>query len=206
MEKTADSKIRYQQIFESLDPNSRKTKVICTLGPACWDVDMLVKMLDAGMNVARCNFSHGDHKSHGQSLENLREALKQRPDKTCAVLLDTKGPEIRTGLLKDSKPIELTAGQDLKIVTDYTFQGDNTTIACSYPQLASTVQVGSTIFVADGSLTCEVKSLHGDHVIVKCLNGVKLGEKKNMNLPGAVVDLPTLTEKDEDDLVEFGIK
>ena len=122
---------------------------------------MLVKMLDAGMNVARCNFSHGDHKSHGQSLDNLREALKQRPDKTCAVLLDTKGPEIRTGMLKDSKPIELTAGQDLKIVTDYSFLGDNTCIACSYPELATTVQVGSTIFIADGSLTLEVKSLHG---------------------------------------------
>lgn len=70
---------------------------------------MLVKMLDAGMNVARLNFSHGDHKSHGQTLENLKEALKQRPDKTCGILLDTKGPEIRTGLLKDHKPIELVA-------------------------------------------------------------------------------------------------
>jgi pyruvate kinase len=110
MEKQADSKIRYQQIFESLDPTQRKTKVVCTLGPACWDVDMLVKMIDAGMNVARLNFSHGDHKTHGQSLENLQEALKQRPDKHVAVMLDTKGPEIRTGLLRDSKPIELTAG------------------------------------------------------------------------------------------------
>ena len=71
---------------------------------------MLVKMLDAGMNVARLNFSHGDHGSHGKTLENLKEALKQRPDKQCAILLDTKGPEIRTGLLKEHKPIELVAG------------------------------------------------------------------------------------------------
>lgn len=71
---------------------------------------MLVKMLDAGMNVARLNFSHGDHISHGRSVENLREALKQRPDKTCAILLDTKGPEIRTGLLKDGKPVDITSG------------------------------------------------------------------------------------------------
>jgi pyruvate kinase len=71
---------------------------------------MLVKMLDAGMNVARLNFSHGDHETHGKTLDNLREALKQRPDKQCAFLLDTKGPEIRTGLLKDHKPIELTSG------------------------------------------------------------------------------------------------
>jgi len=71
---------------------------------------MLTKMLDAGMNVARLNFSHGDHVSHGKSLDNLRAALKQRPDKTCAIMLDTKGPEIRTGFLKDHKPIELTSG------------------------------------------------------------------------------------------------
>ena len=120
---------------------------------------MLVKMLDAGMNVARLNFSHGDHESHGKSLDNLRAALKQRPDKTCAIMLDTKGPEIRTGFLKDHKPIQLEAGQDLKIVTDYEFLGDNTTIACSYESLPTTVSVGSTIYIADGSLTCTVKSI-----------------------------------------------
>jgi pyruvate kinase len=206
MEKQADQKIRYQQIFESLDVSQRKTKVVCTLGPSCWDVDMLVKMLDAGMNIARCNFSHGDHSSHGKSLANLREALAQRPGKTCAVMLDTKGPEIRTGMLKDGKAIELTANQTLKICTDYSHLGDNTMIACSYKSLMTTVQIGSTIFIADGSLTCEVTEINDDHVVVICKNGVKLGERKNMNLPGAIVDLPTLTEKDENDLVEFGIK
>jgi pyruvate kinase len=117
---------------------------------------MLVKMLDAGMNVARLNFSHGDHNTHSQSLDNLRAALKQRPDKTCAVMLDTKGPEVRTGLLRDNKPIEIQAGQTLKIVTDYAIEGDNTKIACSYKNLPKAVKVGSTIFIADGSLTCEV--------------------------------------------------
>ena len=128
--------------------------------PSCWDTDMLVKMLDAGMNVARLNFSHGDHKTHGQSLENLQEAMKQRPDKTCAVMLDTKGPEIRTGFLRDNKPIDLVSGQSLKIVTDYAIEGDNTKIACSYKSLPKTVSVGSTIFIADGSLTCEVTEVH----------------------------------------------
>jgi pyruvate kinase len=120
---------------------------------------MLVKMLDAGMNIARLNFSHGDHASHGKTLDNLREALKQRPEKQCAILLDTKGPEIRTGMLKDHKPIELTAGQSLKIVTDYSFEGTSECIACSYKSLPTTVKVGSTIFVADGSLTCTVTAL-----------------------------------------------
>merc|ERR1712032_1104040 len=163
-------------------------------------------MLDAGMNVARLNFSHGDHKTHGKSVENLREALKQRPDKTCGIMLDTKGPEIRTGMLVDNKPIDLVADQELIISTDYQLEGDNTQIACSYKSLPETVQVGSIIFIADGSLTCEVTEILENGVKVTCKNGAKLGEKKNMNLPGAVVDLPTLTEKDETDLTEFGLK
>lgn len=167
---------------------------------------MLVKMLDAGMNVARLNFSHGDHNSHGKSVANLKEALKQRPDKTCAIMLDTKGPEIRTGNLVDHQPVEFVAGQSLQIVTDYAIEGDNTRIACSYRALPETVQVGSLIYIADGSLTCEVTEIQENGVMVVCKNGAKLGEKKNMNLPGAVVDLPTLTEKDETDLVEFGLK
>lgn len=115
-------------------------------------------MLDAGMNVARLNFSHGDHKSHGQSLDNLRAALKQRPDKTCAVMLDTKGPEIRTGMLKN-KSVELKNQQLLKICVDYDHVGDEEMIACSYKDLMTTVKVGSTIFIADGSLTCTVTEI-----------------------------------------------
>jgi len=203
---TDSCRIKFTHIFEQIDLNTRKTKVICTLGPACWDVDMLIKMLDAGMNVARLNFSHGDHKSHGQSVANLKEALKQRPDKTCAIMLDTKGPEIRTGKLVDGKPIELVMGQDLEICTDYDIEGDSTRIACSYKSLPDTVQVGSVIYIADGSLTCEVTEILENGVKCQVKNNAKIGERKNMNLPGAVVDLPTLTEKDEIDLTEFGLK
>ena len=89
----------------------------------------------------------------------MKEALKQRPDKTCGIMLDTKGPEIRTGMLVDSKPIELEANQDLIITTDYSFEGTTEKIACSYKSLPETVQVGSTIFVADGSLTCIVTEI-----------------------------------------------
>lgn len=94
----------------------------------------------------------------------------------------------------------------MKITTDYEHLGDNEMISCSYPDLMKTVKVGSTIFFADGSLTCTVTEIKEDHVVVKCLNAVKIGEKKNMNLPGAVVTLPTLTAKDEDDLVDFGLE
>ena len=167
---------------------------------------MLVKMLDAGMNVARLNFSHGDHETHGKSVDNLRAALKQRPDHTCAVMLDTKGPEIRTGMLKDKK-VTLVAGQSLKLTTNYDYLGDNEMIACSYPDLMNTVKVGQPIFIADGTLTCTVleNDAH-DHIVVRVENNVTIGEKKNMNLPGCIVNLPTLTEKDEDDLVDFGIE
>jgi len=85
--------------------------------PACWDVDTLVGMLERGMTVARLNFSHGDHQVHGETVARLREAFKRRRDLQCAIMLDTKGPEIRTGLLKDHKPIELTKGQTLEIST-----------------------------------------------------------------------------------------
>lgn len=120
-------------------------------------------------------------------------------------MLDTKGPEIRTGMLKEA-PLSLVAGQKLKIVTDYSVKGDATQIACSYKSLPTTVHVGSTIFVADGSLTCEVTEIKDDHVVVECKNSCTIGERKNMNLPGAIVDLPTLTEQDEKDLVDFGLK
>lgn len=82
--------------------------------------------------------------------------MKQRPNKTCALMLDTKGPEIRTGLLRDNKPVDLVCGQELLIVTDYSIDGDNKKISCSYKALPQTVSIGSTIYIADGSLTCEV--------------------------------------------------
>lgn len=120
-------------------------------------------------------------------------------------MLDTKGPEIRTGLLED-KTVTYQSGQILKITTDYEAQGNENQMACSYKKLPQTVQPGSLIFIADGSLTCEVVETKDDHVLAKCLNTCTLGERKNMNLPGAIVDLPTLTEQDEKDLREFAIK
>merc|ERR1740117_348652 len=202
---TNSATIKFSSIFEQLDLSQRKTKIICTLGPACWDTECLVKMLDAGMNVARLNFSHGDHESHGGSVDRLREALKQRPDKVCAVMLDTKGPEIRTGMVKGGT-VTFVKDQILEITTDFDFEGDSSKIACSYQALPTSVQVGSTIFIADGSLTCEVCEILEAGVKVNVKNNATIGNRKNMNLPGAIVDLPTLTEKDEDDLVEFGLK
>lgn len=129
-----------------------------------------------------------------------------RPGKPCSVLLDTKGPEIRTGLLGDKGKVQLKAGQLLDIVADPLYVGDNSAIGCSYEALPRTVKPGSVIYIADGSLTCTVRSIGEKIVTVECHNDFALGERKNMNLPGAIVELPTLTEKDIYDITEFGIK
>lgn len=192
---------------EHPDSFKRKVKIICTMGPSCWDPDMLEKMIDAGMNVARLNFSHGDHKTHGETVEKVRAAAKKFPDKPVAILLDTKGPEIRTGFFADGvgDKIELVQGQDLKLVTDYSFKGDSKCIAVSYKELPTSVKPGNTILCADGSLSLRVKEIGADWVITEVMNQCKLGERKNCNLPGVKVNLPVLQEKDIDDLLSFGI-
>jgi len=193
---------------DTKDSFNRKCKIICTMGPCCWDVDMLVQLFDAGLNICRLNFSHGDHEAHGGTVKRIREATKQRPDKPVAILLDTKGPEIRTGFFKEGLAggkIKLKQGQDLKLVTDYDFKGDETTLAITYKALPSAVKPGQIILAADGSLSLKVKSCGPDYVITEVLNDIDMGEKKNMNLPGVKVDLPVLQDKDKKDLVEFGI-
>merc|ERR1719277_2518777 len=169
---------------------------------------MLVKLIDCGLNICRLNFSHGDHEAHGKTVQRIREAAKQRPDKPVAILLDTKGPEIRTGFFKEGLAggkIKLKQGQDLKLVTDYDFKGDETAIACSYKTLPTAVKPGQIILCADGSLSLRVKSCASDHVVTEVLNDIDIGEKKNMNLPGVKVELPVLQEKDVKDIKEFGI-
>merc|ERR1719203_1271390 len=198
---------KFASFESSEDSFKRKCKIICTMGPNCWEVPMLVKLIDCGMNICRLNFSHGDHETHGATVKRIREAAKQRPDKPVAILLDTKGPEIRTGFFREDVggKIELKQGQELKLVTDYEFKGDSTCIAISYPKLPSAVKPGQIILCADGSLSLKVKSCGADHVVTEVMNDITIGEKKNANLPGVKVELPVLQEKDVKDLVQFGI-
>lgn len=183
-----------------------KTKIVCTLGPASRSVEMIEKLLRAGMNVARFNFSHGSHSYHQETLENLKLAMESTGI-LCAVMLDTKGPEIRTGLLKGGKPIQLKQGQEITISTDYSIEGDENTISMSYRKLAEDVKPNSGILCADGTITLRVLSCDTESGSVRCVceNTAMLGEKKNVNLPGVVVDLPTLTDKDREDIFEWGI-
>lgn len=203
------TRIKMDQISTEREPEDylfRRTKIVCTMGPSCWDVEKLVQMIDLGMNVARLNFSHGDHAAHSATVQNIVKAMHLRKDRMVALLLDTKGPEIRTGMLKtENKKVSLKAGQDLKITTDYTYLGDETCIACSYEKLPTSVKVGNKILLADGSVTCQVTKVEKDHIMCKVLNNAVVGERKNMNLPGVKVELPCISEKDKNDILEFAI-
>jgi len=188
------------------DGSRPNTKIVCTMGPACWDVDNLTRMMELGMSICRLNFSHGDHETHGATVARIREAAAAVPGKEIAILLDTKGPEIRTGFLgTPDKKVSLTAGQTLRLTTDYEFVGDSTCIACSYKKLPTSVSPGNTILIADGSLVATVLECGEDFVDVRVENNAKIGERKNMNLPGVKVDLPVLQPKDIHDIQEFGI-
>jgi len=201
------SNISLEKIMAKTQNEKRQTKIICTMGPSCWDVPMLEDLIDLGLSVARFNFSHGDHEGHKACLDRLREASSNKK-KHVAVLLDTKGPEIRSGFFADgAKKIHLKKGQSLTLTTDYAFKGDVNKMACSYPALATSVTPGQSILVADGSLvltvlTCDVAA---GEVTCRVENNSSIGERKNMNLPGVVVELPTLTEKDISDIKEWGV-
>ena len=183
-----------------------KTKIICTLGPSSRTVEQLENLLQTGMSVARFNFSHGTHEYHLECLNNLRQAC-MNTGKVCAVLLDTKGPEIRTGTLEDGKPVTLERGKELTLTTDYSVVGNKDLLAVSYQWMARDVKAGDNILMADGSVMLEVMATDVDAgtVRVKCLNSATIGERKNCNLPGVAVDLPTLTEKDLHDIIGFGV-
>ena len=192
---------------EGDDAVKNRTNIVCTLGPVSRDVPKLEQLLRAGMRVARFNFSHGSHEYHQETLDNLRIASKNTGI-MCGVLLDTKGPEIRTGMLDHGEPVFLEKDSEVKLTTDYATIGNKNLVAVSYPSLARDVAPGSQILCADGSITFTVLSCDVDNgtVQVRCENSAKLGERKNMNLPGVNVDLPTITEKDRDDIINWGVK
>ncbi|XP_028761213.1 pyruvate kinase, cytosolic isozyme-like [Neltuma alba] len=188
---------------ESVRP---KTKIVCTLGPSSRSVQMLEKLLKAGMNVARFNFSHGSHSYHQQTLDHLRTAMNNTGI-LCAVMLDTKGPEIRTGFLKDGNPVQLHRGHEVTVTTDYSIRGDENMISMSYKKLAHDLEPGSCVLCADGTISFTVLECDRENGTIRCRceNSAILGEKKNVNLPGVVVDLPTLTDKDKEDILQWGI-
>ena len=179
-------------------------KIVCTIGPASDNYETLKAMAEAGMNVARLNFSHGDYDGHEKKLKLIRR-VERSVKKPIAALLDTKGPEIRTGLMKDGE-INLVQGEKIILSSgEQPFEGTPEKIYVNYPLLAQEVTPGQSIFIDDGALNLEVQEIKNNDVICKIIVGGSLRNTKGINLPGADITLPALSEKDKQDIA-WGIQ
>ncbi|PQG23571.1 pyruvate kinase [Enterococcus faecalis] len=181
----------------------KKTKIVCTIGPASESVEMLVNLINAGMNVCRLNFSHGDYEEHGARIKNIREAVKIT-GKRVAILLDTKGPEIRTNDMENGA-ITMKIGDSVRISMTEVL-GTNEKFSITYPELINDVNVGSHILLDDGLIDLEVTDIDRDanEIVTVVKNEGVLKNKKGVNVPGVSVNLPGITEKDAND-IRFGI-
>ncbi len=182
--------------------STRRAKIICTIGPACNSEDMVRDLMRLGMDVARLNFSHGSHADHACNIKRLRTIADQE-NRTICILQDLQGPKIRTGSLKDHIPIALKAGTQVTI-TPRDVEGTPTIISTTFKTLAQDLQPGARILLSDGLIELQVLEIHGDDVRCEVINGGMLAEHQGINLPGAVLSIPALTEKDRRDL-EFGL-
>ncbi|OTA20692.1 pyruvate kinase [Xenorhabdus beddingii] len=180
----------------------KKTKIVCTIGPKTESEEKLTELLNAGMNVMRLNFSHGDYEEHGQRIKNIR-AVTAKTGKKAAILLDTKGPEIRTMKLEGGNDVSLTAGQTFTFTTDQSVIGNQDRVAVTYAGLPADLKPGNTVLVDDGLIAMTVKSATETEVTCEVLNNGDLGENKGVNLPNVSINLPALAEKDKQDLI-FG--
>src|SRR5438309_9576568 len=184
-------------------PHARKAKIVCTIGPASGSEAVLRDLMRLGMDVARLNFSHGTHEEHARMIDRLRK-VADKEGRTICILQDLQGPKIRTGRLKYRTPIAIKSGAKL-IITPRDISGTAALLSTTFKTLAKEVEPGSRVLLSDGLIELRVTAIRGDDVECEVVNGGLLGEHKGINLPGTVVSVPSLTEKDEKDL-EFGIK
>lgn len=182
----------------------KKTKIVCTIGPASESVETLVKLIESGMNVCRLNFSHGDFEEHGNRIKNIREASKIT-GKMVAILLDTKGPEIRTHDMKDGK-IDFSTGDIVRLAMTQ-IEGTKEKFSISYPELINDVNPGSHILLDDGLIDLEVTDIDkaANEIVTVVKNAGTLKNKKGVNVPNVSINLPGITEKDAAD-IRFGIE
>lgn len=181
----------------------KKTKIVCTMGPNTNDRSLMKKLAENGMDIARFNFSHGDHAEQKERMDMLK-AVREEVGRPIAILLDTKGPEIRTGLLKNGKKVELKEGQVFTLTTRE-MEGDETCVSISYDGLAEDVEAGKTILLDDGLIELNVKSINDTEIVCTVINGGELGQRKGVNVPNVPVRLPALTQKDRADIA-FGVE
>ena len=181
----------------------RRAKIICTIGPSSNTEAGLRDLMHAGMDVARLNFSHGSHADHAQVIETLRR-LAAEGGKTICILQDLQGPKIRTGALKGHQPVTLKAGEPLTITTR-DLAGTAELISTTFRGLPEEVHAGSHILLSDGRIELEVRAVRGQEIECTIITGGTLAEHQGINLPGAALSIPALTEKDRKDL-EFGIR
>ena len=180
----------------------RKTKIICTIGPATESIGMLENLASAGMNIARLNMSHGDHQSHAKIIQHI-QTLNKKSDHPVAILLDTQGPEIRTGDMVDE--LHLNEGDTISIVARGAENVEESSIHINYDDLINDVNIGDTITVDNGLINLKVLAKQDRVMQVKVIDGGLLKSKRHVNLPGIRVNLPAITEKDRRD-IEFGIE
>ena len=182
----------------------RKTKIICTLGPACDDEVVLKQLIKNGLDCARLNFSHGTHAEQKVRMDRVKK-VREELGIPLPILLDTKGPEIRVRLFENKK-VELKKGQEFTFSSDYDLIGNESIVGLTYPDLAVYVNKPGIIILADdGKVSFEVLRIEGKNVVCKVLNDATLSDRKSINIPNVIVDMPYISEADRADLV-FGIQ
>ena len=180
----------------------KKTKVVCTIGPASEKKETLEKLIGvAGMNVMRMNFSHGDYEEQGFRIKNIKELNKEHGWYT-GIALDTKGPEIRTGYLQNDEPVMLHKGDIIRVTMDYSYLGNKDKIAISYAGLYDDISVGGRILIEDGNLTLKVleKDAKNKELVCEAQNDRKIKNKRNCNVPGVILNMPYVSAKDKADM------
>lgn len=181
----------------------KKTKIVCTIGPASESPEKLKALMEAGMNVSRLNFSHGDHAEHLERIENIKKVRKQL-GKHVGIMLDTKGPEIRIGTFKDGMVVSLSQGDKFTFTTR-DIEGDQSIVSVSYKDLPSDLSVGSRILVDDGLVEFLVQEIDGTEIHTEVVNYGAIKDRKGLNAPSIKINLPALTEKDMND-IKFGVE
>lgn len=192
-----------QELTDPRPGGTRRAKIVATLGPASGSPKTLAALLDAGMDVARINFSHSTHAEHARRVRLLRRLAAER-GRALAILQDLQGPKIRTGLLKGGGPVELKTGARFTITTR-SVEGDASGVSTTFRALPGEVRRGSRLLLSDGLIELRVERIEGPDIVCRVESGGELGEHQGINLPGLPLKISALTAKDRDDL-EFGLK